>query len=126
MKKLLRAEYEDYARLNPEIVALIQKQGESIFLISDMEFAGDSQLLRVESMFFELDKALSFTTSIVECRGRYAGGITFPIERCASFEEAFSVFIQQSSSKNFWLIDNKSWKDIIDADFFEAFIAIEN
>ncbi len=115
-----------YARLNPEIVALVQKQGKSIFLISDMEFAGDNQLLRVESMFFELDKTLSFTTSIVECRGRYAGGITFPIERCASFEGAFSVFTQQSSSKNFWLIDNKSWKDIIDVDFFEAFIAIEN
>lgn len=124
MKKILRAEYKRCAKLNPEFIALVRKQNKSIFLISDMEFSGDEQLLRVERMFFELDNRLPFTIGNVECRGRYVGGITFPIEQCTSFDEAFSVFIQQSSSNSFWLIDDKNWGNIIDVDFFEAFLVI--
>lgn len=122
MVKLSLEEYRRYAYLNPELVAIVMKEGNSLLLISDMEYGGENEKLRVENMCFELDMTLSFRESIVECRGRYAGGVTFPLENCSTFDEAFGFFLEQSASQNFYLIDDDTWRNIICLDFDEAFV----
>lgn len=124
MRELSASDYKKYAAADPELIAIIRKSENRIILISDMEYEGDNGLLRIENMFFELDITTPFSVSVVACRGQYAGGITFPIENCHSFDKAFSFFIEQSDSKHYWLIDDKSWGSIINLDFDEAFIVV--
>ncbi len=125
MKRLALEEYKHYVSVNPELAAILRKEENSIVLISDMEYGGDAERLRIEHMFFELDMSMPFSESIVACRDRYAGGITFPIENCDSFDAAFSFFVDQSDSMEYWLIDNTLWKEIATLEFDEIFVVAQ-
>lgn len=81
-------EYKHHVSVNPELAAILRKEENTLVLISDMEYGGDEERLRIEHMFFELDMSIPFSESIVACREQYAGGITFPVENCDSFDTA--------------------------------------
>ena len=125
MKKLALTEYREYVSRTPELAAIIRKDENCLLLISDMEYGGDQEFLRIENMLFDLDTNLPFHDSIVECRDRYAGGITFPSENCSSFEEAFDFFVEQFGCKSYWLVDDDTWGDIANLDFDEIFIVVQ-
>ena len=125
MKKLLLTEYREYVSRTPELAAIIRKDEKCLLLISDMEYGGDQEFLRIENMLFDLDTNLPFHESIVECRDRYAGGITFPLENCSSFEEAFDFFVEQSDCKSYWLVDDDTWGNIAGLDFDEIFVVVQ-
>ena len=59
-----------------EKMYLIAVDGGRVFLRADIERGGEVGL-RIETMNFELDTAFGFWQANVDCRGRYAGGISF-------------------------------------------------
>ncbi|MBE7064326.1 MAG: hypothetical protein E7384_00705 [Ruminococcaceae bacterium] len=124
MTELSLNDYKKYVSYNPENTALIRKSENTLILLSDMEYGGEYALLRIEKMFFDLDTTKPFSESIVDCRSHYLGGITFELEDCTSFDDAFSFFINQSNSKNYWLIENNSWGEILNLDFHETFVIL--
>ena len=125
MERLSLTEYRECVSRNPELSAIIRKDEKQLLLISDMEYGGDKECLRIENMFFDLDTNLPFHESIVECRDRYAGGITFPLENCSSFDEAFNFFVEQSDVNSYWLVDDDTWGNIADLDFDEIFVVAQ-
>ena len=124
MIELSLREYKEYVSCNPELAAIIRKNGNHLQLISNIEHIVDQELFRVENMSFCLNLNLPFSESVVECRGRYAGGITFPLENCSSFDEVFCFFVEQSESQSYWLINDDTWTDVLEIDFFEAFVVL--
>lgn len=125
MERLSLTEYRECVSRNPELSAIIRKDEKQLLLISDMEYGGDKECLRIENMFFDLDTNLPFHESIVECRDRYAGGITFPLENCSSFDEAFNFFVEQSDVNSYWLVDDDTWGNVAGLDFDEIFVVAQ-
>lgn len=122
MRKLTLEEYKHQVSVNPELAAILRKEENALVLISDIEYGGAEERLRIEHMFFELDTSIPFSESIVACRDQYAGGITFPVENCDCFDTAFSAFLEQSGATEFWLLDNALWRDVATLDFDEIFV----
>ena len=119
------SEFKKHSQAHPEQTALLRKLDNKIYLLSDIEYGGDNEQLQIEWMHFELDTSIPFDTSLLKCRDEYAGGITYPLENCESFEICLSEFIEQSSTNEFWLIDNENWSEISTIDFYEAFVTID-
>lgn len=85
MVKLTEKQFKEYAKANPENIALIRKNNMNLMLISDIECCENNCLFRIEQMSFKLDIEIAFLESMVDCRGYYAGGITYIFEEGQSF-----------------------------------------
>lgn len=94
---------------NIENVFLLEIDSDQIYLLSDMEYGGTLENARVEMMRFCLDSSETILDEVCNCRGRYAGGITFlenDKELRQSIEQAKTDFLSLSDTDIFLTCDN--------------------
>lgn len=94
---------------NIENAFLLQIDTDHVYLLSDMEYGGSLENARVEMMRFSLDISETILDEVSNCRGRYAGGITFlenGKELRKSIEHAKTDFLALSDTDIFLICDN--------------------
>lgn len=100
---------------NIENAFLLQIDSDQIYLISDMEYGGTLENARVEMMRFCLNPSETILDDVSNCRGRYAGGITFlenDKELRQSIEQAKTDFLTLSDTDTFLLCENDELKQL--------------
>lgn len=82
---------------NLEKVFMLCKEKNELSLIADMEIVDEdinANSIRTERMDFLLDENCDFLQDIVECRGRYCGGISICDNENLSADEVYSEFVR--------------------------------
>ena len=100
---------------NIENAFLLQINTDQIYLLSDMEYGGISENARVEMMRFCLNPLETILDEVSNCRGRYAGGITFlenDKELRQSIEQAKTDFLALSDTDTFLICENDELKQL--------------
>lgn len=100
---------------NIENAFLIEVDSDQIYLLSDMEYGGTLENARVEMMRFCLNPSETILDEVSNCRGRYAGGITFlenDKELRQSIEQAKTDFLALSDTDTFLLCENDELKQL--------------
>ena len=100
---------------NIENAFLLQINTDQIYLLSDMEYGGITENARVEMMRFCLNPSETILDEVSNCRGRYAGGITFlenDKELRQSIEQAKTDFLALSDTDTFLLCENDELKQL--------------
>ena len=100
---------------NIENAFLLQINTDQIYLLSDMEYGGITENARVEMMRFCLNPSETILDEVSNCRGRYAGGITFlenDKELRQSIEQAKTDFLALSDTDTFLICENDELKQL--------------
>ncbi len=108
MLKITKQYYKEQLH-NIENAFLLQIDSDQIYLLSDVEYGGTFENARVEMMRFCLNPSETILDEVSNCRGRYAGGITFlenDKELRQSMEQAKTDFLTLSDTDIFLICDN--------------------
>ncbi len=102
---------------NPEQVFLLYKEKDELSLIADMELVDEDvnvNSIRTERMDFLLDNNCDFLQDVVECRGRYCGGISIYDNEKLSVDEVYSEFVSADEriTVSYFILQNNAVKKI--------------
>lgn len=114
MKAVTRQKYIHNIK-NIERAFLIKIKKNNAFLLSDMEYGGEYQNARLETMCFKMDPKIKIEDAVVECRGYYAGGIEITEYNNEENSEDIVIndFLYEEDNAEFLLCSNNKLSKII-------------